>query len=486
MDVVHQTNTNFNSSLTIKDHQVSGTEWCVTKEESGQSGALVADEMGLGKTIIMLMTMLIIPKKSTLIVVPASLLHQWIDQIKRIIGTNPLVFYSQKKKKITSEMLVNSSIVITTYHSIAISKKEKQLPSKNPLHNINWDRVIYDEAHHLRNRNALWHGATLVNSGFTWVITGTPVQNKLTDFRNICKAANITNWNDSVLLRTKNQVGITLPPPVIHNITVPWSNPEELSLARETHFKVRNSVNPTDLIVEMQLCRQACTYPKLLEKNVHHIENNILSQPRQDTLDLAFNQHSKLDAVVDVLSQRRNNNNGKLVFCQFRDEMTALKNMLTAKNISVTMIDPSISHKRKFSILTANPIPENSYIEGLNKDVSRIINSYLKSDVTILQIMSSCEGLNLQDNFSEVYFVSPTWNPSVESQAIARCHRIGQKKQVEVFRFYMEQFTQSEFPQRFDISGNLVNYYNLDQYILRKQNWKNTTARDFLRSILDT
>ena len=57
----------------------------------------------------------------------------------------------------------------------------------------------------------------------------------------------------------------------------------------------------------------------------------------------------------------------------------------------------------------------------------------------ILQIMTGCEGLNLQ-HFNQVYFVSPHWNPAVEDQAVARCHRIGQKKEVKVFRFRMEGF----------------------------------------------
>ena len=55
-------------------------------------------------------------------------------------------------------------------------------------------------------------------------------------------------------------------------------------------------------------------------------------------------------------------------------------------------------------------------------------------DCLILQIKTGCEGLNLQQ-FSEIYFVSPHWNPAVEDQAVARCHRMGQESNVEVFRF---------------------------------------------------
>ena len=50
--------------------------------------------------------------------------------------------------------------------------------------------------------------------------------------------------------------------------------------------------------------------------------------------------------------------------------------------------------------------------------------------------------MNLQENYSEIYFISPHWNPAVEEQAIARCHRIGQKKEVFVYRFEMGNFVE--------------------------------------------
>jgi SNF2 family DNA or RNA helicase len=480
--VVQESNRCFNSQLDIKDHQVNGTKWCVDRESSGETGAFIADEMGLGKTIIMLMTLLMSPKTSTLLIVPASLLYQWVDQIKRITGCDALLYYGQKKKKTTVDMLTSNPIVITTYHSISILKKNKHLPSKNPLHHIQWDRVIYDEAHHLRNRNALWHGATKIKSAFSWLITGTPIQNKLSDFKNMCSVASVSYSGASILRRNKLSVGINLPPPNFHNITVAWSNPEELSLAKQMHLQLREVDNITENIVTMQLCKQACIYPKLLENNQHYIGNNMLAQPREDTLDVAFKQHSKLNSVVNTILHRKRNGNGKLIFCQYRDEMATLKSLLNSKKISVTLIDPTITSKQKLSLLTANYLPENSYINGLPVELTRLINSYLKTDVTILQIRSSCEGLNLQDNYAEVYFVGPAWNPSVEAQAIARCHRIGQKKQVEVFRFYMEKFEQEGFPPQFTTQGEQINYYNLDQYILRKQQYKTGISTNFFES----
>ena len=60
----------------------------------------------------------------------------------------------------------------------------------------------------------------------------------------------------------------------------------------------------------------------------------------------------------------------------------------------------------------------------------------------ILQIATGSEGLNLQ-HYTETYFVSAHWNPALEDQAVARCHRIGQLEDVEVFRFEMAPFGKS-------------------------------------------
>ena len=78
------------------------------------------------------------------------------------------------------------------------------------------------------------------------------------------------------------------------------------------------------------------------------------------------------------------------------------------------------------------------------------------NDVIILQVQTGCEGLNLQEKYSEVYFVSPNWNPAIEDQAIARCHRIGQTKDVVVYRFIMEDFVEKDN----NITNTIESYIN--------------------------
>jgi superfamily II DNA or RNA helicase len=131
------------------------------------------------------------------------------------------------------------------------------------------------------------------------------------------------------------------------------------------------------------------------------------------------NYSSKISKVVRTILSRKDNGKRKIVFCHFRAEIDYLRERLT----------------------TAFPSLVVRYLDGRTKESERrqILAPDADIDVLILQIQTCCEGLNLQQ-FSEVYFVSPDWNPSVEDQAIARCHRFGQTEPVIVFRFVMAAF----------------------------------------------
>jgi SNF2 family DNA or RNA helicase len=140
-----------------------------------------------------------------------------------------------------------------------------------------------------------------------------------------------------------------------------------------------------------------------------------------------------MDAVIEKLIERKDNKNGKIIFCHYTGEIDMLKEALVTAEIKVNVLDGRISQAKRNALLAESP----------------------ENVVFIIQIQTGCEGLNLQ-NCNEIYFVSPHWNPAVEDQAVARCHRLGQIKPVYVFRFIMKP--------TFDIDGN-----TLDQYCVKTQ-----------------
>jgi SNF2 family DNA or RNA helicase len=262
-----------------------------------------------------------------------------------------------------------------------------------------------------------------------------------------------------ILRRTKKQVGIDLMDAVENKKIVEWKSAAERKLSEEIHSLiaftnvkwVENSIryshydNRNALLSLLLKARQSCIYPKMVARKGGQCESELKNITT-----------SKLDSVVDAILERKDNGNGKIVFCHFKDEINEIASRLRADDLgsgglNVGILDGSMSKSARKKILSDN------------------------KDVLIMQIQTGCEGLNLQDNYSEVYFVSPHWNPYVEDQAIARCHRIGQKKPVFVWRFEMNNFGVNALED-----GKVVRTQNLEEYVNDVQNGKRTIVSNML------
>lgn len=458
-----------NAKFHFKQYQYEGVKWCLENELRPNlpnfhiRGGFIADEMGLGKTIMMIGLMFVNVMSHTLIVVPPVLIQQWYNEIYKASGHKVLMYYGKLKKTYTQNDINSARIVLTTYNML--------INDKSLLKNIKWNRVIFDEAHHLRNsNNKRYKACKAIKSRVHWLVTGTPVQNKRKDFYNLCNIAGMNSLfykdpenipiisKNFILRRTKISVGIEMPPVNKNECIVKWANEKEMILAEEIHSLIpkhsfvssskRRLIAETltnsgkgSALVALLKAKQSCILPSLMTKNLHALNN--LFPVDLDALKFT----SKLDAVTDLMLSRKDNGKGKIVFCQFHEEIDIIASRLLKGGMEKVI---------KY--------------DGRNSGGKNLDNIGEKADALIMQIQTGSEGLNLQQNFSEIYFISPHWNPFIEDQAIARCHRIGQRNPVEVFKFEMNGFTKCEEDTNIPISleTHVIKVQNIKRYISSK------------------
>ena len=481
------------SGLERKEYQAEGVRWCVenemrSKEEgvAGLQGGIVADEMGLGKTILMIGTMVVNIKPNTLIVLPPVLIEQWCQQIRKTTGYEPLVYHGTAKKTIELSDLLAARIVVASYGAISMRKgddaKSLLLHNGSKLQKIVWSRVIFDEAHHLRNSGARFFGACELKADIRWLVTGTPIQNRKKDFYNLCEVLGLSrsfytdfellraNASRFILKRTKKQVGIQMTDVVSEKTAVPWTNSREKELFEEVHSRLKFSgvgrsadrvgidhINNGTALTNIIRARQVSIMPRLLAACMTRYE--------QDHYAQGLTAYSKLGAVVESILANRGNGAGKLVFCMFKEEIDEVCARLLAGGMTkVARLDGRTGKRERAAALTE------------------------KNEALVLQIQTGCEGLNLQENYSEIYFVSPHWNPAVEDQAVARCHRIGQMKDVVVRRFVSSTFSTFEkggaksVATDSTVEEEVVEQVTMEGYVSKVQDYKRYLADQILGS----
>ena len=420
----------------ISPYQHEGLRWLVGRETAAvYPGGFLCDEMGLGKTVQLIATMLVNPKPRTLIVVPKSIVGQWCSEIGRFAPSLTVHAFDGAKRALPAAL---PDVVVAPY---SVLPQRPGAPAC-PLLAIEWDRVILDEGHEIRNRKSKSHIAcNSLQAPIRWIVTGTPVFNSIKDFVALCgfvgiPRGHVQGFTDDirknyVLRRTKDDVAkgvydaagrcivpgnkrLELPPCDFQNLELDMYQ-EERDLYEHVFTRGQEIVKHifktgTQNLHQMELlecllrARQVMSWPQMYLDGMAVKEE---SDPEP-----WLGRSKKMETLMELIATHPNEKT--LIFTQFMGEMDEIQERLHELKIPAFRIDGSVLKEAR-----------DSRIAGWKAGPSNA--------VFIIQIKAGGVGLNLQEA-TRVYITCPAWNPATELQAIGRAHRTGQTQKVVVRR----------------------------------------------------
>lgn len=432
-------------TITPHEHQQKGITWMLAKELTETiKGGILADEVGLGKTIQSIGIICKNPVPNTLILVPKSLVNQWHYEINKF--SSNIKVHICEDKQVPSLDPTQVNVVISSITQIygrfpkgsAMGEKYKL----TQFHTTMWDRLIIDEAHSIKNRKSKLHRACLdLKTRYSWLLTATPIMNRMTDFVNLmgffgytqieCQTKKMEIANKMILRRTKEQVkhsdvSLDLPKLETTICEVDFQTKEERDLYCEVFNRMKAEIkelkrdrennNVMEALERLLRIRQISIHPQLYydgmgKKNKH--------EPEQYT-----GNSTKLETLVELLKEKPSDEKA-IVFCQFIKEMKIYEKRLENEGYNTLMINGSLTLEER-----------TSRIAEFKTDKTKTI--------ILIQINTGGCGLNLQEA-NWVYITAPTWNPCMEYQAIGRAHRSGQTKPVNVKKIVLNGEETSEF-----------------------------------------
>jgi superfamily II DNA or RNA helicase len=421
---------------TLRPYQKEGFNWLVFLHEIN-SGGILADDMGLGKTVqaIALLTWAKTKykRKLNLVVAPTSVVPNWEREISKFAPGLTTVVWQGPNRHQRRDDLDKADVMITSY---ALLRRDEEL-----LHELDLRYVILDEAQHIKNpMSHTARAAKKLKSERRLALTGTPIENRLSELWSIFdfvspgllgqlrtfeeRIARPIDRGDTdtaqrlratikpfVMRRVKKDVAQDLPEKIEQEMIVPLAE-EQAKLYKQVLRQIRKSVlsevekqgvsrAQIQILVALTRLRQVACDPRLMKL--------------PDT-DFTAAESGKLGALREIISEAIDGGHRVLVFSQFVEMLNHIRAALDEDDVEYEYLDGS----------TKNRIER---VDRFNEDET--------VPVFLISLKAGGTGLNLTGADTVVHF-DPWWNPAVEDQATDRAHRIGQTKNVNVYKLIAE------------------------------------------------
>jgi len=467
----------------LRDYQKKGFGW-MWKLYTNDFGGCLADDMGLGKTLQTLtliqyvinkekqlrfgpvksvferqLTIFDIPQaaqvktKPSIVIVPSSLVHNWINEAGKFAPLLKTGYYGGQNRKSFDLYYQRYDLIITSY---GVVRNDFET-----IRNFEFQYAILDESQVIKNPHAKTYKAvTSLSASHRLVLTGTPIENSLNDlwsqmnflnpgllgsfefFRNqfITPIEKGHDPNQTrilqtliqpfVLRRTKKEVARELPSLTRQVIYCDMSESQQAFYETEKS-KVRNLI--LDNIKTLGIEKASFVILQSLTR-LRQVANHPVLINRQYTED-----SGKQEVIIDNINNLMAEGHKALVFSSFVKHLDLYTNYCRENNIPFALLTGEVPQQQREAII--REFQDNPGVH-----------------LFFISIKAGGFGLNLTAA-DYVFILDPWWNPAVEEQALSRAHRMGQKKKVFVYRFIAKDTIEEKIHQLQDKKSRLADAF---------------------------
>ncbi len=407
----------------LRDYQVMGFLWMKMLSRHG-FGGILADDMGLGKTLQSITYLLSERetenwKNPALVVSPASLIYNWRHEFEMFAPTLKVQVIAGEPKE--RQHLIEKAwdngidVLITSY---PLLRRDMAHYRKHTFH-----AAIFDEAQTIKNSGTqAAQAAYQIKSPHRFALTGTPMENRLTDLWSIFRAvfaellgsrkkfseATIEQVHKHVrpfiLRRLKQDVLKDLPEKIESVETTELTREQKsvyLAYLEKVQADAANALaqdgfqkSRIKILAALTRLRQICCHPALFVENYEGTS-------------------AKMDLLLELVEESLESDHRLLIFSQFTSMLQLIAKSFDSKNWTYFYLDGDTPVKERLDLVSRFNQGERSAF--------------------LISLKAGGTGLNLT-GADTVILYDLWWNPAVESQAADRAHRIGQKKVVQVMR----------------------------------------------------
>lgn len=373
---------------TLRRYQEFGVKYILH-----QGKVLLGDEMGLGKTIQAIATMVSLRNTGAthfIVVCPASVITNWCREIYKHSKLKAFKVHGTSKSTIAKAWLKEGGVAVATYESVAAFNLDSM---------YRFSQLIVDEAHYIKNKSAIRTERILKlakHAERVLFMTGTPIENKVDEMISL-----IEDLRPDIAQKA-NRISFMSTAPQFRKEIAP------------VYYRRKRD----DVLTELPELTETNEWCDLNSEERNEYEKAILSKKFMESRRVSWNidnlsKSSKMTRLKELVEEAKNDDRKVIVFSFFLDTISKIYEAL-GNRVCLNPINGSIPPKRRQEIID----------EFEDAPAGTVLCS---------QIISGGTGLNIQAA-SVVIICEPQLKPSIENQAISRAYRMGQARNVLVYR----------------------------------------------------